>query len=175
MRELLIKLKLIDFQAIHLNIDKGLFISRLNNITAESELGFFSNGIHMFSSNKNIFKGKISQEGFKLKMKSSYTDSSNNMPIVFGTFSESNKQLTAHIEIHGFNSHIKLLYFLITLYHIFNFYFLFMWKSKEEVFLRFFSILFALLVYLVPFFMMRSSVKNMKHTLEREFFFLTKD
>jgi hypothetical protein len=170
-------LKLIDYLTINLPISKAKFIERLLLITDQGDTGYFSGLSDLFSSSKNEFKGEIKSDGFKLRRRTRLFDTSVNTAVANGKFIEKEDQLAIKTEIKSFNNFYIIYYvFLILFYSIFIVAFSF---SDSESSLRLIIIPFILLhgafMSLIPYFMMRRSVKKLKYELEREFFYLTKE
>jgi hypothetical protein len=175
MKALLRKLQLIDYLTTNLRMDKTNFVQRLSSITDEGSTGMFSDTFDAFSSSKNEFKGQVNYDGFKLKRRRRFFDTNINTAVANGTLSENNGQLIVETEINGFNNFFIAFYiFLIIFYSIFVFG---VTSSADNI--EFFAIPFFLLhgtlMFSIPYFMMRRSVKRLKYELEREFFYLTKD
>lgn len=175
MEDFLKKLKLIDYLTTNLQISKTEFVQRLSLITDEGNTGIFSNTFDAFSSSKNEFKGQVNHNGFTLKRRTRFFDTNMNMAVANGTLTENNGKLTVETEINGFNNFFIIFYvFLIIFYSLFIFSF-----SSSDNNVEFFAIPFLLLhgtlMFSMPYFMMRRSVKRLKYELEREFFYLTKN
>jgi hypothetical protein len=174
MRDFLIKLKLIDFLTTTLPTDRTTFVKRLSLITDEGNTGMFSNTFDAFSSSKNEFKGQVNSGGFKLKKRRRFFDTNMNMAIAQGTLTEKNDQLTVETEINGFNNFFIVAYvFLIIIYSLII-YDVSRSDNNGDFIAIPFLILHGSLMFLMPYFMMRRSVKKLKYELEREFFYLTK-
>lgn len=176
MKDFLIKMKLIDHLTTNLPMDKSNFIKRLSSITDEGGTGVFSNPFEMFSSSKNEFKGEVNYDGFTIKRKKRFFDKSANMAVANGTLHESNGQLTVETEINGFNNFFIVFYiFLIVFYSIFIIVGFTISDNNVGFFMIPFLLLHGTFMFLIPYFMMKRSVKKLKYELEREFFYLTKD
>jgi hypothetical protein len=173
MKETLQKLKLIDYLKTDLPINRMQFIDRLSSITDPGETGMFSGPFESFSSSKNELKGKVNYDGFTLKRRKKFFDSNANMAVATGKIFEQHGRLTVETEINGFNNFFIVIYaFLIIIYAAAIF------GIARTNSASFFTIPFLLLhgtfMFLIPYFMMRRSVKKLKYELEREFFYLTK-
>lgn len=173
MRELLLKLKIIDFLTLKLKIEKSTFIDRLISITKSENLDLLEDPFDASKlSNKN-FRGTVNMDGFALKMKKSYVDSRINMASAKGIFTETEKQLKIDVEINGLNNYLKILYVLIVIYFCSLFYQLYL--PKVDIFFLVFSLVSIIIIYIVSFLMMRKSVKILKNNLEKEFHFLVEN
>jgi hypothetical protein len=175
MKEILKRLKLIDYLTTTLRASKYDFVNRLSNITDIGSSGMFSDTFDVFSSSKNEFKGQVDLNGFKLKRRRRFFDTSMTFAIAKGTFNENNGQLTIETEINGFHNFIIVFYvFLIIFYSILIFGIL--REDNKESFVGIpFLLLHGTFMFAIPYFIMRRSVKRLKYELEREFFYLTKN
>lgn len=174
MKEFLKRLKLIDNMTTTLPISKVEFVNRLNEITDSSSTGMMSDTFDVFSSSKNEFKGQVNVDGFKLKRRRRFFDTNMNFAVAQGIFSIDNDQLKVETEINGFKNFFILFYvFLIIFYSIFIFGFIGSANGVEFIAIPF-ILIHGTIMFGLPYFIMRRSVKRMKYELEREFFFLTK-
>ena len=176
MRDFLIKLKLIDFLTTNLPIDRTTFVQKLSLITDEGSTSMFSDNFDVFSSSKNELKGQVNYEGFKLKRRRRFFDTNMNMAIATGTLMEKNDQLIIETEINGFNNFFIVFYVLLIIFYSM---FIFGFSNSSDNNVDFiaipFLILHGTLMFSMPYFMMRRSVKKLKYELDREFFYLTKN
>ncbi|MBS1572732.1 MAG: hypothetical protein JST62_10085 [Bacteroidetes bacterium] len=174
MKNILIRLKLIDTMTTTLPTSKVEFVNRLNEITDEGSTGMLSDSFDVFSSSKNEFKGQVNIDSFKIKRRRRFFDTNMNFAVANGTFIENNGQLTVETEINGFNNFFILFYVALILFYSIAFF----GPSFNSVNGDYFAIPFLLLhgtfMFALPYFMMRRSVKRLKYELEREFFYLTK-
>lgn len=176
MRDFLIKLKLIDYLSTELQIEKKDFLEKLRATTDKGSVGIFINPFEVFSSSQNELKGQIYENGFKLQRRRRFFDSSANLAVATGKLSEKDYLLIIETEINGFNSFFIFFYvFLILIYSIFLVVgFVIPTDSGIPFFIIPFIIVHASIMFLLPYFLMRRSVKRLKYELEREFFYLTK-
>ena len=173
MREFLKKIKLIDNFTTTLQLSRQDFIKRLSQITDKGNTNAFSDPFEAFSSSKSEFKGEINHNGFKLRRRRKLFERTSNIAVATGNVKEENGQLTIQTEIYGFTNFMYVFYgFLILFYSVFII--CFISDNKIPFFVFPFLIFHAALMTLIPYFLMRSSVKKMKYELEREFFYLTK-
>ena len=177
MKELLKKLKLIDYLQTELIIQKNDFVNKLRNHVDEGSTGLFSDTFDVFSSSKNEYKGEVSFNGFKIKRRRRFFDMNMNMAVANGTYSQKDDKLIIDTEINGFHGMMIPFYiFCFIIYGVFIVGFL----SADEIggnapgFAFPFIIIHAAFMMGIPYFIMRRSTKRLKHELEREFFYLTK-
>ncbi|AUC15859.1 hypothetical protein BTO06_12165 [Tenacibaculum sp. SZ-18] len=177
MKELLKKLKLIDYLQTELIIQKNDFVNKLRNHVDEGSTGIFSDTFDVFSSSKNEYKGEVSFNGFKIKRRRKFFDMNMNMAVAKGTYSQKDDKLIIDTEINGFHGMMIPFYiFCIIIYGVFIVGFL----SADEIggnapgFAFPFIIIHAAFMMGIPYFIMKRSTKRLKHELEREFFYLTK-
>lgn len=174
MEEYLRKLKIIDSFTTALKISKSDFINKLTSITDKGNTDFFSDALDIFSANKKEYIGQIDYNSFKIKRRKKFFDTKMNLAVATGTINQHNDQLLIDIEISGFNQFFILYYVLITIFYVL---FIFAIGSEDNgipVFVFPFILLHALLMYSIPYFIMRRSVKNLKYELERELYYLTR-
>ncbi|MFI2743567.1 hypothetical protein ACG2LH_12565 [Zhouia sp. PK063] len=175
MKELLKKLKLIDYLQTELVIQKNDFVNKLRYHVDEGSIGIFSDTFDIFSSSKNEYKGKVSFNGFKIKRRRRFFDMNMNMAVATGTYSQKDDKLIISTEINGFHGMMIPFYiFCIIIYGIFIIGFLSADEIGENALGFAFIIIHAAFMMGLPYFIMRRSTKRLKHELEREFFYLTK-
>ena len=173
MKEFLRKIKLIDYLTMNLEMSRQDFVDKLSAITDQGSTGVFADPFDAFSSSKNEYKGQVSFEQFKIKKRRRFFDNSFNMAIASGVFTENNGQLTIDTEINGFNNFMIFFYgILVVFYSIFiGVAYL---DKKTGFFVLAFILIHGALMFSIPYFMMRRSIKRLMYDLEREFFYLTK-
>lgn len=177
MKGFLKKLKLIDYLSTELEIDKNDFFNRLKASVDEGDIGMFSETFDVFSSSKNEYKGHVGLGVFKIKRRRKFFDMNMHLAIAKGTFKQRDNHLKIDTEINGFSGMMIPFYvFLIVFYLIFIIGFSTtnnVEGNMDAVALPF-IIIHATFMLGIPYFMMRRSVKRMKHELEREFYYMTK-
>lgn len=174
MREFLKKIKLIDNFTSTLQLTKQDFINRLRLITDQGSPNAMDPFEGFFSS-KNEFKGEISHNGFKLRRRRKLFERSSTIAIATGKVKEENGQLTIQTEIYGFSNFMYVFYGILILFYSVIFVGFVFSDNSIPIFIFPFLIFHGALMTLIPYFLMRSSVKKMKYELEREFFYLTKN
>lgn len=177
MTTILRKLKLIDNFHIELNTTKNDFITKFSANVDYGETGFFSDPFEAFASSKNEYKGKINYEEFEIKRRKKLFDFSGSFAKAKGNFLEEGNILILEGEINAFNPiYIPFFIFGLIFYLIFFSAIIIMGINNEGFPLLFlpFIILHACLMFGIPFFIMRRSVKKLKYDLEREFYFIIK-
>ena len=178
MKEFLERVKLSDHLTTELQILKSKFVKELKNHVDEGETGIFSSSFDMFSSSKNEYKGKVNNEGFKIKRKRRFFDMNLNMAVASGKYEQKGEILMIETEINGFNTMMILFYvFCIFIYSVLIIGFVTadeIGGNMPRVFALPFILFHAALVMGIPYFMMRQSTQRLKRELEREFYYLTK-
>ena len=177
MKELLKKLKLIDYLQIELIIQKNDFVNKLRNHVDEGSTGVFSSPFEAFSSSKNEYKGQVGYDGFKIKRKRKFFDTNMNLAVASGTYRQNSEKLIIETEINGFSGMMIPFYlFALVFYSIFigAFFMADNIKGNGAGFALPFIFIHAAFMFGLPYFMMRRSTKRMKHELEREFYYMTK-
>lgn len=171
MKEYLIKLKLIDFLTIVLDMNQKDFADKLSAITDRSDTGIFSESFGAFSSNNNEFIGQINSTDFKIKRRNRFLETNQNIAVASGTFSENNGQLIIETEINGLNGF--LIFFSCVMVLLFSVPLFFIIQKGDYSALPPLLVI-ATIAFSSLYLVMKYSVKRLKYELEREFFFLTK-
>ena len=180
MKEFLRKIKLLDQLTSEIQIDRNLFVQRFEQQIDHADIGVFSDFFDAFSRSKNEYRGHLNYDGFKIKRKTKFFDMNMNSAVATGVFEQKNDHLVIKTEINGFHGMmIPFCIFIILFYLIFIFGFLYSAFSGQSdgnlVFFVPFIIIHAAFTFGIPYFMMRRSTGRMKHELEREFFYMTKE
>lgn len=175
MKGILKELKLIDHLTTELEIQKSDFVKRFRNNVDEGSTDFISDSFDVFSSSKNEYKGHVGYESFKIKRRRRFFDMNINFALAEGTYQQNDRVLIIHTEIHGFSGIMIPFYiFIIIFYSIF----IVSFALAENVDSEFSSIPFILFhgafMMGIPYLIMRRSMKRMKHELEREFYYMTR-
>ncbi|HRG89310.1 MAG TPA: hypothetical protein PLW44_09840 [Chitinophagales bacterium] len=174
MKDILVRLKLIDTMTITLQISKDDFVGRLSEITDKESTGTMSDMFDIFSSSNNEYKGEVTYERFTIKRKRRFFDTNMNLAIAEGTFNVHNGQLTIETEINGFKYFYLLFCALLVVFY--SIFFIGILNSDDNITLIVIPIvlLHGALMFAIPYLLMKRSVQRLKYDLEREFFFLTK-
>jgi len=176
-KEYLKNLKLLDHLTTEIIIQKDDFVSKFRGHVDDGSTGMFSGSFDMVSSSKNEYRGHVGPEGFKIKRKKRLFDVNGNIAIASGSYRQDGEKLIIDMEVNGYTGiMIPFCVFIIGSYLMFIVMF-FIGGSLGEgipVFTLPFVLLHTALMLGIPYFMMRSSVRELKHDLEREFFYMTK-
>ena len=174
MKDFLRRIKLIDSMTTTLPISKIQFVNRLHEITDVGSTAMMLDTFEAFSSSKKEFKGQINFDNFKIRKRKRFFETNKYIAVATGTFDEKGGQLTVETEINGFSDFYIVFYaFLIIIYSILIIAFSTGLAGGGFSFLPF-IIIHGTLMFCLPYFMMKRSVRNLKYELEREFFYLTK-
>lgn len=171
MTELLTKLGLVDHLTVELPIEKMEYVQRLRQQVDAGGNDFFE----VFSSSKNVYKGRVDLKGFELRKRRRFFDMRRNYSKATGTFTQLGGTLRIETVINGFHWSLILLYVVAILAYVtFFVFFLMADHGGEEVpnFVLPFILVHALLMLGLPYLFMRRNVKWMKHDLERELHFV---
>lgn len=171
------RINLIDHFTTDIEILKSEFVTNFRRHVDEGTTGMFSDTFDIFSSSKNVYKGHVGMEGFKIKRRRKFFDMNMNLAVASGTYNQKGEKLIIETEINGFSGMMIPFYiFLLIFYSIFIIGFLMtdeIGGNAPGLFLPF-ILIHGLFMLGIPYFIMRRSTKNMKHELEREFYYMTK-
>lgn len=173
MEQFLRKYRLIDDLTINLSIDKADFIQRFRQQIEPGDTGFIGNPFEAFSSNDREFRGQVDVNGFTVRQRRKFFQPYAGIAKADGTFRQEREQLQIQTTVNGFNGLFTFYYIAVTVFYVI---FLFTILLVEEIplFITPFLLFHAVLMYGIPYFVMRGSVQSMKRLLERELFYLTK-
>lgn len=173
MEDFLERIQLIKHKQIKLPIEKAEFSKVLRQKVDEGEIGMFSGMFEAFSSSKNKYKGTISNNKFEIRKRHVLFQQNQFFARVKGTFRQQNDHLVVDLTINGFSKMMIPFYlFAIVFYIIFISTIGFNSGTFDVFFL--FIILHAILMFGVPYFMMRRNIKRTADDIERELYFMTK-
>ena len=176
MKNFLRRIKLLDDLTVELDISKNDFVSSFRKEVDEGTTdGIFSNSFDIFSSSKNVYKGHVGYEDFKISKKRKLFASNMISAVASGKYNELRNRLVISTEINRFKG-IMIPFYILTIvfYSIFLTSFLMadsIGGNAAEFAIPFIFIHAAFMLGL-PCIMMRNSVKKSKHELEREFHFI---
>lgn len=175
MDSILKKLHLIKNIEISLPISKLEFSKRFRENVTESDLGFnLFSGFEVFSSNKNDYKGFISNTTFKLKRIRKLFDNNAHMAIANGKIIEDTNGIHLKIEVKAYTKFLLFFYsFLGIFYSVFLIGILFT-EQKQTFFVIPFILIHAAFMILIPYFILKRSLKKLESGLEKEFYYWTK-
>jgi len=177
MKKLLKKLKLFEDFTMELNIRQKDFLKNLKDIVDEREKGFFVPPSPNFSSRKKEFEGKVGDNGFHIKRKKKSFDFGIYEAKATGTFKQTGDKLVVNTKIYGFSKKLIPFYIFISL---FFFVFIFVFFSTENLDPEYRTyvglILFssALLMFVLPYVLMKNDTQALKYKLEKEFYYMTR-
>ncbi|UOQ55425.1 hypothetical protein [Hymenobacter cellulosivorans] len=177
MKDILTKLKLVDYFTTEVPIQQAEFVAKFQNSVDEGDTGVFSGAFDMFSSSKNEYRGHVYANGFKIKRKRKFFDANMSLAAAEGSFTQQDQNVVIATEVNGFSGlMIPFFGFILVFYAIFLVGFLVSaGRNDGQAFVALPLIFFhALFMLGIPYFMMRRGVSKMKHELEREFYYMTK-
>jgi hypothetical protein len=175
MKDFLKKIKLIDDSIVNLEINREEFVERLSMIVDKGSVSMYSNPFEIFSSSKNEFIGQVNSNRFLLKRRRRIFDMNQNVAIAKGVLTELNGKLIIETEINGFKSFFIVFYIALLIFYSVFAITLINSDNSDTIFSILFLLIHGALMFSIPYFLMRRSVKKMKYELERELFFLTKN
>jgi hypothetical protein len=177
MENFLRKIKLIDSFSTTLNTSKSEFTSALRNNVDEADIdGLFSGVFEVFSSSKNLYKGSVNHNNFRIRKRARLFEKNIGKTIASGDLRENGESLIINTKIKGWSNYMFFFYsFLSIFYLIFivgSFAGIFSEDSQFPIFVPIFILIHAVFMFGIPYFIMRRSVKRLKEDLEREFHYI---
>lgn len=178
MRKLLLKLGIINFLDLTLDIRRSEFVEKLNKAVEPGKTSGFNGLSEVFSRDPREYVGSVEPSGFQLKQKRRAFSFNKGIATAKGEFTERNGKLNVKVEINGIHKTLKILIWLLVAFYAIGISFvLFLLIQKGD--LGFLAGLLGILVHAVfmfgIFFLLgRAGAKKMKYDLERELFFIAK-
>lgn len=173
MKEFLKKIKLIENFQIQLNTDRNTFYTKLKDIVEYGGTDYFSSMFEVFSSDKREYRGSVNYDSFKIKRKRKLFDTNYNIAVASGKISDFDGKTNVNIEINSFSYFFIPFFIILIIFYSFFIFSVFFSGDNPPIFVIFFIFLHACLMFGLPYFIARRSVKRMKYELEREFVFIT--
>jgi len=180
MEKLLRNLKLKDDFTITIPIMKSDFVNKLRRNMDEGSTSSIFPFFEVFSSSKNQYVGSISGNEFEIRKRLRFFDTNKGGAIAKGKMNQEGEILNIDIEVNGFKNTIFFYFIILTIFYVFflgTMGFVLMLKSDDNAPLFFvipFLLFHGALMYGIPIFIARRSVKNIKNDLEKDFFYFTK-
>lgn len=170
MESFLRKYKLIDTLSLKLNCDKTTFIEKFKENVEPSNLSF--SPFEVFSGGSKLYKGNLQNSTFKIQKKQQLFNNRQSNPIASGKITEGINDLKINIEINGITPLMKFFFGFVVFFYLIGFSIFLLVSLNTDNFPFFpipFLILHAVFMLGVPFYIIRSSVRNFKQEIEREF------
>jgi hypothetical protein len=173
MEDFLERIQLIKQKQVKLPIEKTEFSKILRQNVDEGEIGMFSGMFEAFSSSKNKFKGTVSNNEFEIRKRHVLFQQNQMIARIKGTFRQQNDHLIIDLTINGFSKMILPFYAIAVVFYIL---FISTMSHGLESFSPFLIIILihAILMFVVPYFVMRKNVKRTADDIEKELYFMTK-
>lgn len=177
MENLLRKIKLIDSFSMTLHTTKSEFTSALRSNVDEADIdSVFSGAFEAFTSSDNRFKGTVSNSGFKIRKRRRFFERNYGKAIATGNMREQGDSLVINTVINAWNNYMIFFFGAIAMFYlIFMGVFLsqiFSFEDKISLIAPIFILIHAVLMFGIPYFIMRKGVRHMKQDIEREFHFI---
>jgi hypothetical protein len=169
MNDFLRKIHLVKDISIQLPVSKVDFIQKFRNNVDESDLGFVP--FEVFQSSRNEYKGNISNNSFELKKRRKLFDTNSySFAKVTGHFTEDDNRVNIKAEINGFKK--RMIFFLGIMIIFYSIFLIGSFFSAGDNPAPFFFLPFILihmsLMFGIPYFIIRRSIKRMTYDLERD-------
>lgn len=178
MKKFLRRVELIDDLSIELEISQNEFVNQLKQRVELKSVGFLSSPFLIFSAGKKKFHGFVGTDSFKIRRKRTLFDHEVNMAIATGTHHQKEDTLVIDTEINGFSMFMIPKYVVATvIYLLFAGAIVFFINpySGKTAFILLFVAVHAIFMFVMPYMMMRGSVRQLKRELEKELSCLTKN
>jgi hypothetical protein len=177
MEDFLRKIKLIHSFSITLNTSKSEFTSALRSHVDEADIdGFFSGAFEALSSSNNRYKGLVSHNTFRIRKRRRFFEKNIGRAIASGELREQGESLLINTKVNAWTNYMFFFYGFITLFYLIfiGVFFTQGFPSESAIGLiaPVFIFIHAAIMFGLPYFVMRKSVKNMTEDLEREFHFI---
>lgn len=168
MKDFLIKIHLIEDLIIEIPVSKNDFITAFKKNVDYSNLSFGNSLFEAFESSKNNYKGHIDNQRFKIRKRRKFFDTNRSYTVCEGTITEQINGILIKAELVGFN---KKWLFLIPLLLLFYTIFLFNFALIDDTpnFFVIFIVIHAMLMFGIPYFLIRNSIKSTRYNLECDF------
>ena len=177
MENFLKKIKLIDSFSTTINTSKSVFTSALRNHVDEADIdGLFSGAFDAFTSSKNLYKGSVNHNGFRIRKRRRLFDRNFSKALAIGELKEQGDTLRINTKINAWSNYMFPFFGFASIFYLIFFSVMigqgFSGDSGISFVASFFVLIHAGFMFGIPYFMMRRSVKIMKEDLEREFHFI---
>lgn len=177
MQEWLERLKLIEHFRMELEIEKSIFVQRLQKQVKEGTTNPLFGAFEAFSSGKEPFKGRVDFYGFKIRRRHRLFEVNTVKAIAEGRFSQMGSKLIVETTINGFPNYMWVVLLLLLSVYGSVISVLFLAENDANAPPLVFSLFMVghgILIVGILYAAMRFGVRRMKRELEREFFYLTK-
>lgn len=176
MKAFLKKIRLVDNFTVKIETQKKDFVPKFQAHVDEGKTtGLFSNVFDILSSSENEFKGQVGYDYFEIKRKRKLFDSKASFAKALGTYRQDGEHLVIKTEVNGFSNMMIPFYVFVLIFYIFFITMFFQGGGIGGNGIAIpFVLLHGLLMFGMPYFMMRRSTKRMKAALEREFYYIAR-
>ncbi len=164
MNDFLKTLKLEENLSTTIQSSKLDFESYLNKIVETGETDWYSGSTDAFSINKYIFKGHLYNDGFEIKERVNFRQST--LAKAIGKISEANEQTIIEIKIIGLSNFLILFYALILIQSAVFCYDFFSGNINLDTFERILILILYSFFLLFPAILTKWSIKALKNALQ---------
>jgi pilus assembly protein TadC len=173
MTDFLKQIGLHDQFQITLPVSKSDFSKILLANLDKPQPGFFD----LFSSSKNLYKGKIEIDSFEIKRKRKWFDSSARHLTVYGKFSSYHEQLTIDIELKPFKYALIPLAIALLIFYVAAFSVILIGEVPlpTKLLVGGFIIVHAIFMFSIPYVIFKKALRNTRYEIERDLHFMMKD
>jgi len=174
MKRFLKRIKLIQHLTTELNVQKNAFIVAFRQHVDEGNTSSWSS-LDFLTSSKNVYKGQVGFDGFKIKRRAQLFDANTNFAVAKGTYRQIGQNLVINTEIYGVSRWMIFYYIIILLFYSVFIVLIFYVEDSDFKFTLPIILVHASFMFGLSYFLMRKSISRMKHDLERELYYVTKN
>ncbi|MFC4268789.1 hypothetical protein [Polaribacter marinivivus] len=169
------RINLIQPFSFDLNTNKTDFVNNLRrNVDLKDIDGMFSTMFEAFEKSENTLKGSVSFNEFSLKKRQRFFDRKAGLAKAIGKYDMKGEKLQISGYIKAWSNFMYFFFaFLLLFYTIFIFGFFLNVEFSENTYIPvIFIIIHALFMIGIPYYVLKSSIKDLKKEIEREFHFI---
>jgi hypothetical protein len=172
--DLLQKLKLRDQLILTLDIPRFDLTYRLLELVEEGDPKSHMNPFEAFSTNRRSYIGRVNEYGFKVRKKRTFFHASGSSAMAVGIYQEQDDRLSVKVDLQPLH---KFTLYLLPIVLVFYVLLISMFSASGSADTSFylFITLHALLMMVLPIFMMRSGIRKLKKELDRDLALVVRD
>ncbi len=118
MKDFLRKIKLIQDLRVQIEMNQSDFEKKLNRIVDHTNIGYVLSILDVFSSSKNLFKGQVAANNFKIRLKKQRFRMRFNIAVASSKFKQKPELLAMETEINGLKGVIVAFLLILPVFYI---------------------------------------------------------